>query len=347
MKKIYFAAVLTVFLPMLALAAPLGATVNTNTNSSPSALVAPATPISDPGFVWGFYRPGEISVPYTISFTCTGGTCDGTYAHSMTVDSFNQNTGSFTATGSYIPDPTYTWTANGTTTVNSDATGAITFHAIYTGSNAGYTIDAIGTIANDGTLSGTAVSSAGQTFTWTMDKKAKPIATFADASSCVGFTGFKNMTLIGSGTLKGQHAPDARLDGSIWANDTFNWNLNVYQIGTSTSNQYCGIVRFSGSYVTPTSTEAGPNVNDPTSTITGKTAGDFVGSEIYSFNAASVAPTTNWTDIWNWMGDSFVGVSNMSQNQVWEYGAKSHTQQWIETYTPDQSWMNYGNITNP
>ena len=94
---------------------------------------------------------------------------DGTpYNHTLTVDSI-QPTGlasfTFTGHGSWDGDAKdYTWTATGSVTGE-----ALTMHLVYTGTgNPGYTVDASATIdPATGTLTGTASSSAGQSFTLT------------------------------------------------------------------------------------------------------------------------------------------------------------------------------------
>ena len=67
----------------------------------------------------------------------------------------------FSGTGYYNPNPAYTENIDGTIT-DSD----IEFHVLYTGINAGYTVDAEGVINPDGSLTGIAESSTGQTFTF-------------------------------------------------------------------------------------------------------------------------------------------------------------------------------------
>ena len=290
MKKIYLAAALVVLLPMMASAATLGSSISTNSNVSPlfRTQVTPATPVADPGFAWGFY-PTPSGDPYVITFNCITG-CGWSPMHDMTVTSFDPNTGAFTATGVQEGYPGITWTANGTTTVGAgNTTGTITFHIAYDASSGflGYTVDASGTVSNDGSLAGTAVSPQdGNTYTWTMNRLAEAASTFKRMPSCDGWDGWNGTSLVGTSTLTGQSAPDARIDGSIWAQDAFTWKLRVRQISTSPdgNNNYCAIVSFVGSYATPAGKEYGPY--QPTSTadtIGGKTTGGFVGSEIYSF----------------------------------------------------------------
>ena len=81
------------------------------------------------------------------------------YIHDMTV-TLQQLGGSFQGTGSYVTDPSYTWTVTGTITGSS-----VSFHILYTGTNAGYYIDAVGTIDSDGDMSGN-WNNASQSGTW-------------------------------------------------------------------------------------------------------------------------------------------------------------------------------------
>src|SRR5258708_1418380 len=339
MKKIYLAIVLTVFLPMLASAAPLGASVSTDTNVSPSSPVqlTSLALVTAPAFAWGFY-PTSATNPYKITFTCTNNVVDRPCnpVHDMQVTSFDPDTGAFTASGTQEGYPLITWNASGTTTVGpNNTTGTITFHIAYNPESGylGYTVDASGTITSDGHLSGTAVSPQdGNTYVWTMDRLAKAVATFKKISACDGWNGWDGTASVGTSTLTKQSASDARIDGSIWAQDAFNWSLRVRQISTSTEgNQYCGIVKFTGRYVTPTGTEYSPYQPTSTNMIIGRTGGDFVGSEIFSFTADGVTSSPNWNSIWGWMGN-FNNPNITNQNQVWAYAHKNATQQWIETY---------------
>ena len=84
--------------------------------------------------------------PSSITFTC-GGTA---YPHSLNTVTENQATGDFTGTGNYVTDPSYTWDTTGNVSGSN-----IAFQVVYTGSNAGYTLNGVGTIASDGSVSGT------------------------------------------------------------------------------------------------------------------------------------------------------------------------------------------------
>lgn len=96
---------------------------------------------------------------YTIDYTLTGG--GGVYSHVYTIDNMNKFTGEFSGTGHYLADASYTETITGKLVGT-----AITFHVVYTSTNAGYAVDATGTVDSTGQLSGTATG-PGQTFTWT------------------------------------------------------------------------------------------------------------------------------------------------------------------------------------
>lgn len=97
---------------------------------------------------------------YKIAFTCTAG-CGGTYTHTMTINVMNMTSGAFSGTGIYDADSSYTWSVTGTVDGSS-----LNFAVDYTGSNPSYAVNATGTIASNGTLSGTATSNSGQSFTW-------------------------------------------------------------------------------------------------------------------------------------------------------------------------------------
>jgi hypothetical protein len=104
-------------------------------------------------------RCWDITGTYVIDFTCTSG-CSGVYTHTMNITSLDWPSGAFTGTGYYNADPSYTWDSTGTLSGSN-----LTFTNVYTGSNPGYTVNATGVIASDGTLSGTATG-PGQEFTW-------------------------------------------------------------------------------------------------------------------------------------------------------------------------------------
>lgn len=105
----------------------------------------------------------DISGTWNLIFD-VGGT---PYAHTMNVTSFNTTTGEFMANGFYNADPLFTWDATGTVSADS-----ITYHVVYTGTNAGYSFDASGTIAADG-LSMAGVWDSG---TWTGTGQAVGLA---------------------------------------------------------------------------------------------------------------------------------------------------------------------------
>jgi hypothetical protein len=95
--------------------------------------------------VWAGGGSYELTAPSDMDFQCGG----GTYNHTLDTVS-NYNDGTFDGTGSYDSNSSYTWDIDGSIVGNS-----ITFHLVYTGSNAGYTLNGNGTIALDGSVSGT------------------------------------------------------------------------------------------------------------------------------------------------------------------------------------------------
>jgi len=104
---------------------------------------------------------------YKYTATCTS-LCTGDYIHTMNITTENldnQRVGSFTGTGFYNADPSIKWNVTGT---YDWPTRKVSFHIVYTGTDAGYTSDGFGGINDDGTMLGTATSSQGQTATWTL-----------------------------------------------------------------------------------------------------------------------------------------------------------------------------------
>ncbi|MBU0708638.1 hypothetical protein KJ596_02680, partial [Patescibacteria group bacterium] len=98
----------------------------------------------------------DLTGTYTIDFVCTSG-CSGTYTHQMNVSGMDLVTGDFSGTGKYYTGtPTWTHTGN----VSGSNVG---FQLVYDGS--AYYVDVVGTIASDGSMSGTA-GNASQAFDW-------------------------------------------------------------------------------------------------------------------------------------------------------------------------------------
>ncbi len=88
-----------------------------------------------------------LTAPRSLDFVCEG----YTFNHMLnTVTNNTPSVGLFTGTGYYIPNQNLTWDVNGT--IIGDA---ITFHVVYTGIGAGTVYNLTGTIAPDGSISGT------------------------------------------------------------------------------------------------------------------------------------------------------------------------------------------------
>lgn len=96
----------------------------------------------------------NILAPKPIMFGCGG----GNYSHTLNTISEDTATGNFSGTGTYDTNSSYTWTITGNVTGNN-----ITFTIVYTSTNAGYTLNGVGTIGSGGTISGT-VDNNCQTF---------------------------------------------------------------------------------------------------------------------------------------------------------------------------------------
>lgn len=89
------------------------------------------------------------------------------YPHTMTVlsvDPTSNTSYTFTGSGYFNPNPSYTWTVTGSVVGTT-----VTLHIVYTGAEAGYYLDATGTIQPNGSVLGTSFSdSLGRTLTWAM-----------------------------------------------------------------------------------------------------------------------------------------------------------------------------------
>jgi hypothetical protein len=98
----------------------------------------------------------DLTGNYTITFDCP--TC---VPHYIQITAYNPYTGVFSGTGFLQSNPTFTWNVSGTLTGT-----LVTMRIVYTGVNAGYFVTLTGTLAADGTMSGTAVDSSGNQFPW-------------------------------------------------------------------------------------------------------------------------------------------------------------------------------------
>jgi hypothetical protein len=110
------------------------------------------------------------------------------YAHTMTINAIvptSPTATTFSGTGFYNADPSYTWTVSGTVDGS-----AIDYTIVYTGTSAGYWFHAVGTIAADGSMSGTATDSALQApLTWSMAA--------GSAFEVLSYTAMVNCAVIG------------------------------------------------------------------------------------------------------------------------------------------------------
>ena len=112
----------------------------------------------------------DAKAPTSIDFTCGG----GLYPHTLATVTEDNTNGNLTGTGSYDVDTSYTWNMTGNTTGNT-----VTMQILYTGTSAGTIYNLTGTIASDGSVSGTADSNC-QTFTM-------PSGSFAQHCTPTGF----------------------------------------------------------------------------------------------------------------------------------------------------------------
>ena len=149
----------------------------------------------------------------------------GAYDHYMTVTVQDMFTGEFSGTGYYIPNPSYTWDIQGTSIVVDNT---ITLNLIYTGTNSGYTVEAVGTIDPDGEIiSGSWKSSTNQNGTWSSTSGVAIKETVGNGYPSL-FPGQETFTFMtdayGSGSwhinLRDSDFPDTGTHTlSVWIND--------------------------------------------------------------------------------------------------------------------------------
>lgn len=99
------------------------------------------------------------------TYSLTTALAGSPYVHTMTVDTvtpISTTATRFSGTGYYVADSSYTWTVTGVVSGSN-----ISFDILYTGTAIGYIFHAVGTIAADGSMSGTATDSLGNApLTW-------------------------------------------------------------------------------------------------------------------------------------------------------------------------------------
>jgi len=162
----------------------------------------------------------DLTGVWAFNFVVAGG---GVYPHTMIISSFNSRTGAFSGTGYYNVDPTYTWTVTG---IESGNTLTLTFSILYTGTGAGYTVNAAGTIASSTSMSGTATDSNSLSSTWTATKATLVV----DVSWIV------------------LNDEDYRWGSGCWALDNGMMAVQVWQLP---DNSYVGIKTYNEMFYTP------------------------------------------------------------------------------------------------
>lgn len=119
------------------------------------------------------------------------------YLHTMVIDSVSPmslKVTTFSGTGFYVADPTVTWTVNGAVTGSG-----IWFDIVYTGTYAPYSFHAVGTIAADGSMSGTGTdSNATADESWTLPSGfAHEVLSYSASVTCAAVNAAHNaMTFV-------------------------------------------------------------------------------------------------------------------------------------------------------
>ena len=158
----------------------------------------------------------------------------GTYTHTMTVTNItplSTDATSFSGTGYYNTDPSYTWTVSGTVNRN-----AVQFSILYTGTNPGYTVTGSGQIAADGSVSGTATDSNGLTLSFTMPAgSAFQVLNYRAPATCAVIS--RHNARFGFTIPNGAPAGLAGLPIVVKVHDggTPGWKYDTYAAGVATS----------------------------------------------------------------------------------------------------------------
>jgi len=215
----------------------------------------------------------------TGTFIMTYDLSGSTYAHSYTIDNVNLGTGDFSGIGFYVPNLSYTEDINGNISGSN-----ITFHVLYTGINSGYYVDGTGVIASDGSMSGTAVSSSAQNFTWSVPAGSATLVSLDWGSSLSS----PNCNVKGSPiinvTEKITNDVDSAVGGTNWAFDDINRLIKVWQV---TDSSFCALVKYEGKYTTI----AGPSPQG-TGTVPEGWTGSFQGGYKMTIEGTLIAEPT-------------------------------------------------------
>jgi hypothetical protein len=182
---------------------------------------------ADPGSgVWAVNGQSSVVFEYSGAY----------YPHTMSVESIypTSNTSyTFTGSGYFDPNQAYTWTVTGSVVGTT-----VTLHIVYTGAEAGYYLDATGTIQPDGSVLGTSFSdSLGRTLTWAMPAgSAAEILSYTASITQVEVVGGDTSTFsytIPAGTgLDGVAVTMDVTDGGTpgTSGDVYGHNGSTYQI---------------------------------------------------------------------------------------------------------------------
>jgi hypothetical protein len=172
--------------------------------------------------------------PSSITFTCGG----SPYAHTLNTVTENQFTGDFTGTGSYVADPSTTWDVTGNVSGSN-----VTFKIVYATGNPGYTLNGVGTVENDGSVSGT-VDNNCETF-------AMPAGTATHFST-------STQVVVTPANVQGWTTDDTRPGGSVtYVADT-----------TAPGNPHAGALKLTTDSTTSSKAQYMHSASTPLSSVT-------------------------------------------------------------------------------
>ncbi len=212
-----------------------------------------------------------LNAPQAITFNCGG----SPYAH--TLDTVSEDLdGNFTGTGTYDADHSYTWDISGDVNHNN-----ISFTLDYTGTNAGYTLHGHGSVASDGSISGT-VDNNCQTFSMgagsaTLASNQLDAKQNLKRSQCEVTS---DSTKVVDVKFRLINDYDSAVGGTNWANDTINRHLRIWEVSDGT---YCAITNDDGSFVTMSG-----NSPNGTGSVGSGIHGDMFGGKITGVLSGSV-----------------------------------------------------------
>lgn len=167
----------------------------------------------------------------------------GPYTHRMTISTVtptSTTSTTFSGTGVYLADPSYTWTVTGIVSGSR-----ISYTIVYISTQAGYTLNATGVIAADGSMSGTWTDSLFRSSTWsTPAGSVHEVLSYTAAVNCAVISGhnatFGYVIPAGFPGLSGLNVVVVVYDGGTPGTngDTYAHGVAATPCGVATTSNY-------------------------------------------------------------------------------------------------------------